>query len=89
MLALMRPELYYTFFGITHANAVKIADECAAYVDDFVSTHGCAVAKGFSFVQGFAEVEESSGSQNGQEVQNEENPIIRDENGNELCTHND
>ena len=87
MLALMRPELYYTFFGITHANAVKIADECAAETDRTVSESGCAVAKGFSFVQGFAEVDESSGSQSGQEE--EEEAVTRDELGNEYPTHND
>jgi hypothetical protein len=55
MLALMRPELFYSFFGITHANAVTIAEECATHTDDVVSGCGCAVKQGFSFVQGFAE----------------------------------
>jgi hypothetical protein len=64
MLALMRPELYYSFFGITYANAVRIAEECAAHTDRVVSECGCWVDKGFSFVNGFAELDESSGNCN-------------------------
>ena len=55
MLALMRPELFYSFFGITHANAVKMADDFAAQADRVVATCGCAVDKGFSFVNGFSD----------------------------------
>jgi hypothetical protein len=63
MLALMRPELYYSCFGITHANAVTIADECAVHVDRIVSECGCAVDQGFSFVQKFEEVVEGHADQ--------------------------